>query len=438
MYYEESENVELKSILSEDIKNEICAFLNSEGGTIYIGVDDNGKVIGINESNRDALDSTVFNWISTAFYPNPRTLISLSYNEDNVYVIKIKKGIEKPYYLLKYGLKPSGVYIRVGRSKRQAEPAEIKRLVVDGMNAFGQSYEDVVSSKQDLTFTDFAIFAKYNNLDIENKEITLGLKNTDGLYTNLGLLLSDQNPYVVKFAVYDDNLDFKVKKEYTGSIILICDQVLKFAEEYNITSAKIIPSQAQRVETKSYPGSSLRESLLNAFAHADYSWASNIKIEFFDDKCVITSPGGIFDGTFEEIMKGKQTYRNPKLVNILYRLNFIENYGTGLPRIVNAYKPYNKEVNWDITFNFFRVELPNLNYKNKSFNLSYSIKLNNVQENILNAIIKNPNITYVELAKIINKSEETIRRNIKILTENKILIRNGSKKEGYWEVINNH
>lgn len=295
-------------------------------------------------------------------------------------------------------------------------------------------YEDIVSPNQDLTFTDFAIFAKYKYLEVENKEIALGIKNTNGLYTNLGLLLSDQNPYIVKTAIYDQNLDFKIKKEYTGSIIFICDQVLKFAEAQNIISAKIIPGKAQRVETESFPGSSLREAILNAFAHADYSWASNIKIEFFEDKCVITSPGGIYDGTFEEIMKGKQTYRNPKLVNILYRLKFIENYGTGLPRIINAYKPYNKAVYWDITFNFFRVELPNLNYNDENSNKNVDVKLNNIKEIILKEIAANPNITYAKLAIKLNRSEETIRRNIKVLTEKGLLKRVGSKKEGYWEI----
>lgn len=91
-------------------------------------------------------------------------------------------------------------------------------------------------------------------------------------------------------------------------------------------------------EIVSYPGASLREMILNAFVHADFFIRSNIKIEFFADKCIITSPGGIFNASMEEIMKGTQTYRNHKLVNIFDKLGLIENFGTGIPRTLDAYK----------------------------------------------------------------------------------------------------
>ena len=150
--------------------------------------------------------------------------------------------------------------------------------------------------------------------------------------------MSDQNPIEVKFAVYDKNMNFKIKKEFQGSIISIADEILNYSELFNDTSAKIIPGQISRVEIKSYPGASLREGIINAICHADYSLPSNIKVEFFRDKARIINPGNVYNSTLEAVLGGVQTFRNPALVNVLYKLGFIENYGTGLQRIREAYE----------------------------------------------------------------------------------------------------
>ena len=116
----------------------------------------------------------------------------------------------------------------------------------------------------------------------------------DGRFTNLGLLMSDQSPIVVKFAKYDKNLNFTTKKEYKESLLKVLANVLENAANYNDVSAVILRGSWQRVETVSYPGASLREGILNAFCHCNYFIRSNIKVEFFDDKVKITNPGGIF------------------------------------------------------------------------------------------------------------------------------------------------
>lgn len=119
-------------------------------------------------------------------------------------------------------------------------------------------------------------------------------------------------------------------------------------------------SSFKRIEKKAYPGAALREALLNAFAHADYFIRSNIKIEFFEDKVKITNPGGLYKVTLEEIMDGIQTYRNPGFVRILSELNYVENFGTGIPRILNAYAGQEKQPFFAPTENFFKLTLPNL------------------------------------------------------------------------------
>lgn len=107
----------------------------------------------------------------------------------------------------------------------------------------------------------------------------------------------------------------------------------------------------------------MREAILNAFAHADFFIRSNIKVEFFDDKVKITNPGGIYKATLDEILDGVQTYRNPGLVNILNKLHYIENFGTGIPRILKAYEKEKCRPIFEPTENFFKLTLYNLNKK---------------------------------------------------------------------------
>lgn len=208
-------------------------------------------------------------------------------------VINVRKGIEKSYCWKSEGLKPSGVYIRVGTTKRCATLSEIKKLIVDDQALKGKYFEDGISYNQNLTFKDLQIIERNKNIDISSNMFTLGLTNNDDKFTNLALILSDQNPISVKYAVYDEDNNFIDKQVLTGSILLICEQLTNFASVHNQSSAKIIPGEMKRYELESYPGNTLREMILNAFCHCSYSMSSNIKVEFYKDRCEITSPGGV-------------------------------------------------------------------------------------------------------------------------------------------------
>ena len=112
-------------------------------------------------------------------------------------------------------------------------------------------------------------------------------------YTNFAYLLSDQSEIVVKVAEYDSKMNFKIKKSFKGSLVEILKDVEEQAERLNDLRVVIDGSSFKRIETKSYPGASIREMVLNAICHANYFIRSNIKIEFFSDKVKITSPGGM-------------------------------------------------------------------------------------------------------------------------------------------------
>lgn len=319
----------------------------------------------------------------------------------------------------------------------------------------GWLWENEISPEQDLTFSEFQRIANAKRLPIDtNKFKNLHILNKDNKYTNLGLLVSDQNPIQVKFAVYDQNLNFQIKKEFSGSIIDIAEALLKFAELFNYTSAKILPDQINRGENKSFPGPSLREAIMNAICHCEYSAPSNIKVEFFPDKAKITNPGNIYNqGTIEDIKAGIQSFRNPSLVIILNRLGYIENYGTGIQRIFEACKDKDKVPSIYTSSSYFQITLPNLNY-HSGFLFVPEKGLENEPQNdlepqsepqsepqkhdltelegeIIRLIIKNPNITKSEMAKTLNVSSSKIKR---IFKNSPIIKHTCSSKNGRWEL----
>ena len=405
MKYEESNQIELKQELNDEIKNEIVAFLNTEGGIIYVGVSDDGNPIGFSDGKeRDLIDSKVSNWIQEAFFPLPSNLIKHYFNADNVLAIEVIKGNERPYYLKEKGPKPSGVYKRVGRSTRKANDSEILLMLLESKD---YSYEDDVSEEQDLTFRYFFDVCEQNNIPHDKRNLcSLRVIEKNGQYTNLAFLLSDQSPMVVKLGKYDKNMNFIVKKEFSGSLLKALDNVLDSAATFNDVSAVIDGSSWTRIETVSYPGASLREGILNAVAHANYFIRSNIKIEFYDDMVKITNPGGIYQATLEQILEGVQTYRNPRLVNILNKLHYIENFGTGIPRILEAYKDSEYKPIFEPSDNFFILKLPNLNYSdpvNDPVNDPVYDELNDFELAIMKIIKNNPGSNAPKILELVSK-----------------------------------
>ena len=433
--YVETNNVELKEILIDEIKNEIVAFLNSNDGTIYVGVDKNGNPKPIDDyRERDNMDIKVSNWIQEAFYPLPTGLIKHYFNDDNIMVIEVKKGEERPYYLKEKGPRPSGVYKRVGATTRKANDSEIMLMLLDSKN---YSYEGDISDEQQLTFKYLSDICDENNIKHDKRSlVSLRIVNNEGKFTNLGLLMSDQSPIVIKFAKYDKNLNFIVKKEYKGSLLKVLDNVLEGAENYNDISAIIDGSSWKRIETISYPGASLREAILNAVAHTNYFIRSNIKIEFYDDKVKITNPGGIYQATLEQILDGVQTYRNPGLVNILSKLHYIENFGSGIPRILEAYENSDRKPIFEPSENFFILKLPNMNYGDPISD-PISDSINDFDLMILRTIDKNPGLNVPKICELLLKETEDasidkIKNALKRHLVNYCEFRGSRSKGGYY------
>ena len=174
------------------MKTEVIAFLNSYlGGTIYVGVNDDGSLYNYTQEEKDQNESKIINWIrDEAIYPNCSDFVNISYNEDQVLTIKINPGNKKPYYLKSKGLTPSGVYIRYGRNKSQASQEEISRMLRERDNI---TFESLVSKEQDLSFK--TLERKFEEKDLDFSQFNLNtsgfIDKETGLFTNLAFWISD-------------------------------------------------------------------------------------------------------------------------------------------------------------------------------------------------------------------------------------------------------
>jgi predicted HTH transcriptional regulator len=258
-----------------------------------------------------------------------------------------------------------GVFIRVGSSKRRASDSEIQRM----MNRhIANIFDSEKIPNPNLRFD----YVK-KNFEFQNKKFDIiGLdfkRNDSDKYNQAALIISDESPYTAKLAVFDglSPLTFKDKKIFTGSIAQQIDESLKYIHLINQVSIEF-GVDGRRIEGYSYPVNAVREAIINAFVHRDYTLSSDIKIELYDDRLEISSPGSLPDGlTIDDIKNGANAKRNP-IINALDKMEYIENYGTGVRRIVALYEGFPREPMFIATHNLFTVILYNQNYEiNKVF-----------------------------------------------------------------------
>lgn len=361
----EGSTIEFKRIYVNDIAKTAVAFANTKGGRIYIGIEDDGTVAGIDDADDVMLKCT--NNLRDSIKPDI-TLFSECRVENiegkDVIVLEIQKGTASPYYIASKGIRPEGVFVRQGSSTVPATETAILKMIKE---TDGDEYEDVRSLDQNLTFLEAVKVFDNENIPFGlAQQKTLGIINTDGVYSNLGLLISDQCVHTIKVAVFEgtEKLVFKDRTEFTGSLLKQLSDVFEMLGRYNRTHSEFVG--LYRVDTRDYPIEAIREVLLNALVHRDYSFSGSILISIFDDRIEVVSLGGLVKGiTYDDIMLGASIPRNKKLANLFYRLKLIEAYGTGMPKIISCYKECYTKPTIEVSDNAFKITLPNMNLAGK-------------------------------------------------------------------------
>ena len=353
----ESEHIEYKSQMVDDIYKEVIAFANTDGGVIYIGIDDQGHVTGID--NIDETYTRLTNGIRDAIHPDVTMFVRYVLQDNKVIRLEVGEGSYKPYYLKAKGMRPTGVYVRQGTSSVPASPEQIRQMIKE---SDGDNFEDDRCLDQNLTFEAAkAAFRQYGVEFSTEKYRALGITK-NGVFTNLALLLSDQCPHTTKIAVFNDEscTEFRDSREFGGSIFKQFENTVNYLALCNKTVSTI--KGIVRTDKQDYPEEAIREALLNALVHRDYSFSGSSIINVNDSKMEVISLGGLLPGlSVEDIRIGVSQPRNQKLAEIFHRLRLFESYGTGIRRIFKLYEDCPVQPSIVATPNAFRIVLPNRN-----------------------------------------------------------------------------
>jgi len=426
MMFQESETVELKSAVTDGIKKEIIAFANCEGGKLIIGVQDDGTVLGLNDPDGSALQ--VSNMVRDAIKPDLTMFIhyeTLDADGKKIVTIDIQQGTERPYYIAKKGLRPEGVFVRQGYSSVPATNTMIRRMIKE---TDGDHFEDMRSLEQNLTFE--AAKEEFSGRNVafgEAQMKTLGMMTHDGIYTNLGCLLSDQCVHTIKAAVFEgaSQNEFKDRKEFSGSLFRQMEDAYNFIDFRNQIHSTY--DKLYRVDRRDYPENAVREALLNMLVHREYSVRASSFISLYADRLEFTSIGGLVSGvSLKDITMGISVCRNIKLANVFYRLGLIEAYGTGIRKMMEAYEGTGKKPEIAVSDNAFKIILPNLNiFDDQSEN---NIENNDQAETVISLAKKQGDFSRKDLQSVLGISQTTAGRLLRQMLDKGLIIQKGSGK----------
>lgn len=362
----ETSRLEWKRAFTEDIKKEVVAFANSEGGELIIGLADDGTVVGVD--NPDLVSAQVTNMIRDAISPDITlaTRVEIRYRDGQALVhLSVQRGNKRPYYVTKKGMTSTGVYVRQGNTSVPASADAIREMIRE---TDGYSYETNLSFEQNLTFEFCSqVFADKGIRFGKNQMRTMKLINQDGYYTNLAMLLSDQCFHTIQFARFQGTEMgiFTERRRLTGSILKQLEDAVFALDRYNQTRSEI--RGLYRTDSRDYPEEVLREALINAVVHRDYDRDVSTNIRVFDDRIEIASYGGLPPHTtIETFLLGLSIPRNRNLSDIFYRLELIEAFGSGIPKMISLYREKDREIIFKTSPSGFLIVLPNLNYAKES------------------------------------------------------------------------
>jgi ATP-dependent DNA helicase RecG len=297
----------------------------------------------------------------------------------------------------------------------------------------GEKYEEMRSLNQDLTFKETEKFFKAENIPFGlNQHKTLHLQTTDGVYTNLGLLLSEQSVHTVKLAVFEglEKEVFKDQKEFSGSLLKQLREVYEYLDIHNRTHAEV--KELLRLEERDYPEDALREALINALVHRDYAFSSSTLISVFEDRIEFVSIGGLPKGiALDDVLLGLSVPRNENLANVFHRLRLIEAYGTGIPKIMRSYVDYKQKPELQATGNAFKITLPNRNMNNSKITVN-NISFTENEEKVIALLDKQNEIVRKDVEAALSLSQAMAVRILRGLLDKEVIRTvGGGKKTRY-------
>lgn len=427
---QENNRTEFKRELNDRMERTIVSFLNYPGGgELIIGVDDSGVVHGVDDC--DAVQLKIVDRIRNNIRPQTLGLFDIVHtkmDDKDVIRIIVSCGQQRPYYIRKLGMSEQGCFVRVGSSSQPMSEQMIEELLSKRQQVTLQTMN---APRQTLSFKQLRIYYEEKNLEPTEQFIeSLDLRQSSGDYNYAAYLLADENNVSVKIAAYagKDKVDLIETREYGNRCLITATiRILDRLDSENRTFAKI--TARNRLEQERVNSIALKEAVINAIVHNDYTKGVPL-VEIYADRIEVTSCGGLVsDLTEEDFFKCRSMPRNRELMRVFRDMDLVEQIGSGMSRILDV---YDRSI-FELTPSFTVVTFPfaegfeNLNEKINN-------KINGKKNSLLEILKSNPMATIPDLIEVTGKSQSTISRELKNYQDAGLLRRDGSRKTGKWVV----
>ncbi len=439
----ESQNIEWKESWRDDYLKWICGFANAQGGKIYIGVDDTGKVVGV--QNGKKLLEEIPNKIQT----------NLGFLAD-VNLLS-KNGLDYIEIIVNpssYPVSYKGEYhFRSGSTKQLLRGVALTEFI---SSKTGIRWEDTVIegvTAEDLDKESFDIFRREairskrmtkDDLNMSNAELLDSLDLLkDGKLTRAAVLLFHRTPQkwmfgtYTKIAKFGKGSDLQYQDEVIGSLFMQAERVIELIY-LKYLKAPVTYDNLTRVETYPFPKDAVREALYNALVHSRWSAGIPIQVRIEDDamyisnECVFPS-----DWTMESLLQRHQSRPyNPKIARAFFRAGYIESWGRGIQKIFEVCNEYGTlQPEYVVHSEDIMIKLAAVSISDKQFSkLDSKAEDTALKNKIVEYLQNQPTATQKELQEAFNETRTHIQKNVKELVNEGKIERKGGKRFGYWEI----
>ncbi len=417
-----------------------AALCGKEFGYIVWGVNDATKeVVGTTVNfNKDIDNEPYKQYLARNLTPKISfETVEFKYNEARIVMLIIpqSKSIVTKF--------KNEAFIRIGSSKEKLSKYPEWEIKLN--NTLVNGYPTIINVAapdyaQELTFEKLFMYygAKGLTLRHDTFEKTLKLKNKDNKYNIMAYILSDQNEIPIRVSIFsgiDKSAPLYSVKEFGNTCILYSmDKILEYGDAINIIQVDERNRISERIDVPLFDYEAYHEAILNAFIHNKWLTLNGPQISIFTDRIEILSHGGLaLDQDIEGFYSGASIPVNEILASIFLQLRISERSGRGVPKIVSKYGKDSIKIEKNriiVTIPFNKINVNSFEITNSNT----SKKLNKSQETIIKLIRNNPNITIPQIMIETNLAAVSVKKNLKILKDYKIVERVGSNNGGYWKI----
>jgi len=436
----EGYNAEFKVSVPKKVKElteEICAFANAAGGILLIGVDDNNQVQGVNINNSKR--SSIQNSINEIRPHIQCDIYKVDVDGKEVWAVEVPTGQQKPYTL------SGAIYVRQGPNSQKITDVEQMRDFFQQANRiyFDESSCDEFDFENDFDKDFFEEFKETVGLskEVDSKQIIDNLKITlpNGNFKNGGVLFFGNSPEsffekaVIRCVAFDgiDKTYIIDDKIYGGPLMHQYTQAIQWLKgKLNVRYE--IEGSGPRKELWEIPQTALKEVIINSLSHRDYyDKGGRIMIELFNDRLVISNPGGLVS-VIKSHDFGKISHsRNPLIFGLFERMDMVEQVGSGISRIRTALKVSGLPMAEFNTEGLFSVVLKRATKVDNN-----TVKTREkTRDKIISLIRTNNSITTAEIANAIGITDKGVEYHLYKLTTQGVLKHKGAKKTGKWVIL---